>query len=74
MSKVRTTAVDLFTPDEHAILAQWFGVEPPDFAQDIVLEEAISRLGFSELCIARLPVRQLHGQLYVSVSLPDDRA
>src|SRR6516162_10847839 len=24
MSKVRTTAVDLFTPDEHAILAEWF--------------------------------------------------
>ena len=48
MSKVRTTAVDLFTPDEHAILARWFGVKSPAFAQDIVVEEAISRLGFDK--------------------------
>ena len=43
MSKVHTTAVDLFTSDEHAILASWFGAKP--FAQDIVVEEAISRVG-----------------------------
>jgi hypothetical protein len=52
MSKVRTTAVDLFTPDEHAILAGWFAdwfrVKTPAFAQDIVVEEAISRLGFDK--------------------------
>ena len=48
MSKVRTTTVDLFTPDEHAILASWFGAKPPAFAQDIVVEEAISRLGFDK--------------------------
>jgi hypothetical protein len=48
MSKVRTTSVDLFTPDEHAILARWFGVKSPTFAQDIVAEEAISRLGFDK--------------------------
>lgn len=48
MSRIRTTAVDLFTPDEHAVLAQWFGVEPPNCARDIVVAEAARRLGFSE--------------------------
>jgi hypothetical protein len=48
MSKVRTTAVDLFTPDEHAILAEWFRVKSPTVAQDIVADEAISRLGVDE--------------------------
>jgi hypothetical protein len=36
MYKVRTTVVDLFTPDEHAILADWFERRPPAVAQDIV--------------------------------------
>ena len=40
-------AVDLFTPDEHAVLAQWFKTEPPDIAKDIVPEEAAGRLGFN---------------------------
>jgi hypothetical protein len=48
MSKVRTPAVDLFTPDEHAILADWFERRPPAVAQDIVPDEAISRLGFDK--------------------------
>jgi hypothetical protein len=48
MSKVRTTAVDLFTPDEHAILAEWFGVKSPAVARDIEVDEAISRLGFDK--------------------------
>jgi hypothetical protein len=48
MSKVHRTAVDLFTPDEHAVLAQWFEAKPPDAAHDIVVEEAISRLGFDK--------------------------
>ena len=48
MSKVRTTAVDLFTPDENAILAELFGVKSPAIAQDIVVDEAISRLGFDK--------------------------
>jgi hypothetical protein len=48
MSQVRTTAVDLFTPDEHATLAEWFWVNPPASAQDIVVDEAISRLGFDK--------------------------
>ena len=48
MSKVRTTVVDLFTPDEHAILSEWFERQPPAVAQDIVVDEAISRLGFDK--------------------------
>ena len=48
MSKVRTTTVDLFTPDEHAILSEWFERQPPAVAQDIVVDEAISRLGFDK--------------------------
>jgi hypothetical protein len=48
MSKVRTTAVDLFTPDEHAILAEWFERRPPAVAEDIPPDEAISRLGFDK--------------------------
>ena len=47
MPKVRTIAVDLFSPDEHA-LAQWFGVDPPSCAKDIVVAEAAKRLGFEE--------------------------
>jgi hypothetical protein len=41
-------AVDLFTPDEHAVLAQWFNTEPPDIAKDIEPGEAASRLGFTK--------------------------
>jgi hypothetical protein len=39
-------AVDLFTPDEHAILAEWFSVKSPALAEDIMVGEAISKLGF----------------------------
>jgi hypothetical protein len=48
MSKLPRTAVDLFTPDEHAILAEWFRVKSPTVAQDIMAGEAISRLGFDK--------------------------
>ena len=48
MSKVRTTVVDLFTPDEHAVLADWFDRRPPAVAQDILPDEAVSRLGFDK--------------------------
>ena len=48
MSKVRTTAVDLFTSDEHAILAKWFERRPPAVARNILPDEAISRLGFDK--------------------------
>jgi hypothetical protein len=41
-------SVDLFTPDEHAVLAQWFKTEAPDIAKDIEPEEAASRLGFNK--------------------------
>ena len=46
MSKFRTTTVDLFTSDEHAILAEWFETRPPAVAQDILPDEAISRVRF----------------------------
>jgi hypothetical protein len=45
---IRTIAVDLFSADEHAVLAQWFGVDPPSCAKDIVVAEAARRLGFEE--------------------------
>jgi hypothetical protein len=41
-------AVDLFTPDEHAVLAQWLNTEPPEIAKDIEPGEAASRLGFNK--------------------------
>jgi hypothetical protein len=49
MSKVRRTAVDLFTPDEHAVLARWFEAKPPDVAHDIVVEGRAAALGVSLL-------------------------
>ena len=48
MPKIRTVAVDLFSPDEHAVLARWFGVDPPSCAKNIVVAEAAKRLGFGE--------------------------
>ena len=48
MTKHSKSSVELFTPDEHAILAQWFGVEPPANARGINVDEAIARLGFTE--------------------------
>ena len=48
MSKHRTSSVELFTPDEHAVLAQWLGVEPPGNAKRIKVEGAIKRLRFTE--------------------------
>lgn len=48
MPAIRTKAVGLFTTDEDAILARWFGVEPPDSAKAIDVAEAIQRLGFAD--------------------------
>ena len=48
MPAIRTKAVGLFTTDEDAILARWFGVEPPDGAKAIDVAEAIQRLGFAD--------------------------
>lgn len=48
MSKHITGSVDLFTAEEHAILARWFDVEPPGDAKSIAVESVIRRLGFTE--------------------------
>ena len=48
MPAINTKAIDLFTPDEDAILACWFGVDPPASAKAIDVAEAIERLGFGE--------------------------
>jgi hypothetical protein len=49
MSKRNTNEVDLFTADEYAILARWFGAEPRDEAKSVTVENAINRLGFTEV-------------------------
>ena len=48
MSGLRRTAIDLFTADQHAVLARWFSQAPPEFAKHIAPEEAICRLGFAK--------------------------
>jgi hypothetical protein len=48
MSGLRRTAIDLFTADEHAVLARWFDQAPPDFAKHIVPQEAARQLGFAK--------------------------
>jgi hypothetical protein len=48
MSAIRSKVVGLFTPDEDAVLARWFGAEPPDNARSVVVAEAIERLGLDE--------------------------
>lgn len=40
--------LDLFSADEHAVLANWLGVRPPKSAKGIDLDEAMSRLGFEK--------------------------
>ena len=41
-------AVDLYTPDEHAVLADWFRAKPPRHARSISPEDAAKRLGFTK--------------------------
>jgi hypothetical protein len=48
MSSANSDAVDLFTPDEDAVLARWFGVEPPESAKGVDVAEAVERLGFKD--------------------------
>jgi hypothetical protein len=48
MSTIRRKSVDLFTPDEHAVLSHWFGVKPPKCARDIWAGDAAENLGFKE--------------------------
>jgi len=40
--------VDLFTNEEHRVLAHWFEVDPPHAAAGCSLDEALERLGFAE--------------------------
>jgi hypothetical protein len=40
MSTIRKKSVDLFTPDEHAVLSKWFCVKPPECANCISPSEA----------------------------------
>jgi hypothetical protein len=40
--------IDLFTPEEHRILSEWLGVDPPPAAASCSLEEALERLGASD--------------------------
>ena len=46
MPRFYRDVVDLFTPDEHAILSEWFRIGPPKVAKNIEPEEAMARLGF----------------------------
>jgi hypothetical protein len=48
MSTIRKTPVDLFTPDEHAVLSKWFGRKPPACAKGIDPHDAADRLGFEK--------------------------
>jgi hypothetical protein len=40
--------VDLFSSDEHAVLADWLGLRSPNSARGIIPEEAMARLGFQK--------------------------
>jgi hypothetical protein len=46
MPRFYRITVDLFSPDEHAVLANWLGVRPPKVAKGIEPDEAIARMGF----------------------------
>jgi hypothetical protein len=46
MPYFRRNTVDLFTADEHAVLANRLGVRPPKVAKGIEPDEAIARMGF----------------------------
>jgi hypothetical protein len=49
MPRFYKNAVDLFSPDEHAVLADWLRVRPPKFAKDIDPADAMARLGFEKV-------------------------
>jgi hypothetical protein len=40
--------IDVFTPDEHAILADWFRTESPGWPRDILRGDAAKRLSFAK--------------------------
>jgi len=65
-------AVDLFTSDEHAVLADWLRTDPPGCARDILPEDAAKRLGFtketfhyvlSDAVVAYIVLEQVEQQL-----------
>ncbi len=45
---VQRASVEFFTPEEHRILAEWFGQEPHPAATGCSLDEALERLGVTE--------------------------
>ena len=74
-------AVDLFTPDEHAILADWFRTKPPGCAQDILPQDAAKRLGFTkepfnyllnDAVVAYIVLEQVERQLPGWSAITDD--
>jgi hypothetical protein len=48
MPRFYRSTVDLFSPDEHAVLADWLGVRPPKCAKGIDPADAMARLGFEK--------------------------
>jgi hypothetical protein len=48
MPRFYRNTVDLFSPDEHAVLADWLGVRPPKLAKGIDPADAMARLGFEK--------------------------
>jgi hypothetical protein len=48
MPRFYRNTVDLFSPDEHAVLADWRGVRPPKLAKGIDPADAMARLGFEK--------------------------
>jgi hypothetical protein len=48
MPRFYRNTVDLFSPDEHAVLADWLGVRPPKVAKGIDPADAMARLGFEK--------------------------
>ena len=74
-------AVDLFTPDEHAILADWFRTKPRGCAQDIPPQDAAKRLGFTkepfhyllnDAVVAYIVLEQVERQLPGWSAITDD--
>ena len=66
------TSVELFTPDEHAILAKWFGAEPPASARGINVKDAAARLGLTkepwyrtllDVTVAHIVLKNVEGRL-----------
>jgi hypothetical protein len=48
--RLRVEQDGLFTDVEHALLASWFGQEPPAGAMHVNVDDALARLGFTKEC------------------------